>query len=100
MVHLLGSTIARTVKVSGDVIPLLAEVPDHNNDQYKRFWDLMDAGNQARSVSDDDSVLALGVATHIFALREKDDNGSPQPLTKTAFIVDSLKRPEEVENLG
>ena len=59
----------------------------------------MDAGNQARSVSDDDSVLALGVATHIFALREKDDKGSPQPLTKTAFIVDSLKRPEEVEKL-
>ena len=93
-----GYTV-QTIKVSGEVIPLLAEVPDYKNDEYHRIWNSMDAGNRARLLSGDDSVLALGVATHIFALREKDDKDLPQPLAKTAFIIDSLKRPEEVEKL-
>jgi cytidine deaminase len=85
------------VKVSNDVIPLLRPVTQEGNDEYKRISDLMDAGNQARNKADDDSVLALGVATRIFSHR-KDEPG-PSPLPKTAFIVDSLKRPEEVEKL-
>ena len=89
----------RVVKVSSEVIPLFNPIPDHNNDNYKKISDLMDAGNAARSSASDDSVLALGVATQIFALRTKDDTDVPQPFEKTAFIVDSLKRPEEVEKL-
>jgi len=89
----------RVVKVSSDVIPLFGPIPEHNNDNYEKIGDLMDAGNAARASASDDSVLALGVATQIFALRRKDDKDLPQPLEKTAFIVDSLKRAEEVERL-
>lgn len=89
----------RVVKVSRDVIPLFSEIPDHGNDNHKKISDLMDAGNEARKLTEDDSILALGVATQIFASRPKDENDSSLPLAKTAVIVDSLKRPEEVEKL-
>jgi cytidine deaminase len=109
------------VKVSRDVIPQLVDVPDCGNDKFRRISDLMDAGNACRALGDDncrpdDSVLAMGAATVISAKRnEIHRNGVPetetrkvemdvsrdhlQPLPKTAFIVDSLKRPEEVERL-
>ncbi|QDU98478.1 anti-phage dCTP deaminase [Lignipirellula cremea] len=107
------------VKVSADVIPLLCDVEDPGNDRFKRYSDLMDAGNRCREMGvnespADDAVLALGVATYIAARRsqlnrplvgEADDDakereeGKGEPLARTAFIIDSLKRPEEVEKL-
>lgn len=96
----------KVIKISQDVIPLLQSTPQQTNNQYKRISDLMDAGNAARrnAISGnlgegDDSVLALGVAARIFALRSKKDEAGPDPLPKTAFIIDSLKRPEEVQKL-
>jgi deoxycytidylate deaminase len=87
------------VKVSSDVIPLLCNTEDCGTDQYKRFSHLMDCGNDARAKAPgNDSVMALGVATHIYAKRMK-NFGDVQPFQKTAFIIDSLKRPEEVERL-
>ena len=97
--------VVQIIKVSRDVIPLLCAVPAPNNDQFKRISDLMNAGNRARQKGTsennegDDSILALGIATQIFARRDTGDNGVPQPLSKTAFIIDSLKRPEEVQKL-
>jgi cytidine deaminase len=43
--------------------------------------------------------LALGATTRISAKREKNEDESGQALCKTAVIIDSLKRPEEVETL-
>ncbi len=110
------------VKVSSHVIRQLVDVEDPGTSQYKRYSDLMDAGNKCREMGlskeesedaetyPDDAVLALGVATHIAARRtqinierrlaeQRDIDGEPEPLPKTAFIIDSLKRPEEVEKL-
>jgi deoxycytidylate deaminase len=87
----------RIVKISRDVIPLLQSVTQGINDNFKRISDLMDAGNAARAAADDDSVLALGVAAQIFS--QRGGQAEQAPMSKTAFIVDSLKRPEEVEKL-
>lgn len=87
------------VKVSSDIIPLFSVIPEHGNDNYKKISDLIDGGNNARERIGDDSILALGVAAQIFKFRSQDDNDIPPPLAKTAVIVDSLKRPEEVEKL-
>lgn len=89
----------RVVKVSEEVIKALHDVPDDGGDAYKRISDLMHAGNEVRRETGNHGVLALGVAAKIFDEREKNDNDYPQPLEKTAFIVDSLKRPEEVQYL-
>ena len=87
----------KVVKVSRDVIKTLRDVQEDGGDDYKRISDLMGAGNDIREIAGKKGVLALGVAAKILAEREKDDKGYPQPLEKTASIVDSLKRPEEVE---
>lgn len=95
----------QVVKVSSDVIPLLCVIPEYKGDNFVRISSLMNCGNKARATATktnpdgDDSVLALGVAARIFALRKKDQKGRSEPLPKTAFIVDSLKRPEEVAKL-
>jgi deoxycytidylate deaminase len=87
------------VKISKDVIPLLVEVPAHNNDHFARIGGLMDAGNEARAKANYDAILALGATTRIFAKREKNEDESGQALCKTAVIIDSLKRSEEVATL-
>jgi hypothetical protein len=61
----------KTIKISRDVIPLLGAVSDQLDKQFARSSSLMDAGNKARSQTNDDSILALGAAAHIFAQRPK-----------------------------
>ncbi len=87
------------IKISAKVIPLLCPVADCGNDQYQRISNHMDAGNKARADSKDDSILALGVAALIYANREKNSDNSTKESPKTAYIIDSLKRPEEVNRL-
>ena len=95
------------IKVSSDVIPNLQNVDTSGEAEYERIDRLMTAGNlarkaaSARSGNEDvgNAVLAYGAAAQIFAKRESDADGKYVPFTKTAFIIDSLKRPEEVETL-
>ncbi|BBO36457.1 anti-phage dCTP deaminase [Lacipirellula parvula] len=87
------------IRISTDVIPLLSpDLPSHES-SYQRIGCLMTAGNKARENAKDNSVLALGVASVIYAHREKNENGQSVPRPKTAYIVRSLKRPEEVDML-
>jgi cytidine deaminase len=87
------------IRISAAVIPLLCPVTDCGNDQYQRISKHMDAGNKARADSEDDSILALGAAALIYAMRGKNLDNSPKESPKTAYIIDSLKRPEEVNRL-
>ncbi|MFO0883589.1 MAG: cytidine deaminase [Pirellulales bacterium] len=97
-------------KISRDVIPRLVEVPFDAKESFERYSALMTAGNQCRAISGiealgDDSILALGASAHIAALRKNisdesdEDDGETSPPSKVAYIIDSLKRPEEVEKL-
>lgn len=86
------------VKISTDVIPLFGDVEYREQDESDRIEKLMDAGNHARELARDNSVLALGAASIIASRRESAIN-ERWPLLRTAFIIDSLKRPEEVERL-
>jgi deoxycytidylate deaminase len=88
---------AITVKISRDVIPLLCNVPAYGSDHHQRISSLMEAGDIAREQTGKDEILALGAATIIKALRGAPD--APVAMEKTAIIIDSLKRPEEVEHL-
>ena len=55
----------------------------------------MDAGDEVRKQSGDSGILALGVAAEIAALRSSPNT----PLQRRAFIVNSLKHPDEVLRL-
>lgn len=89
------------VKISRDVIPAIPElctVAPYGDDKYGRISNLMDAGNESRMNAKDDSILALGAAGCIYGIRTGEGDES-HALRKTAIIIDSLKRPEEVERL-
>jgi deoxycytidylate deaminase len=80
------------INVSKDVISKKYEIKYAN--EFERIKISMNMGNRARQESGDNSILALGVADEIMRRRNE---GSPQP--RTAYIINSLKHPKEVERL-
>ncbi len=95
--NLAGYEVQR-IKISEDVISLLEPTSYDPDDQFDRINKLMDAGNYARVKSGENHVLANGAATLIFRDRPKED-GKSVPNVRKAYIIDSLKRPEEVSQL-
>lgn len=90
---------AHQVRVSRDIIPQVIDMPSGDfPSEFARISSLMDAGNRAREETGDNSVLALGVAAKISADRPM-ENGGPRPFARRAYIVNSLKHPEEVARL-
>lgn len=88
---------SRQIHISKDIIPLLVELdkdPEKLN-ECDRINFLMTAGNEAREKSNDNSVLALGAAAKISEGRP-DDNPFRE---RHAYIINSLKHPEEVTRL-
>lgn len=84
------------IKISKDIICELIKVGDHDGDHFKRINDLMDAGNAARKVFDDNSVLAKGAAYLINVNREKGEHNQLKIKKRHAYIINSLKHPKEV----
>lgn len=85
---------AQEIRVSKDVIPHIIEVGEFDNsDECIRLNTMMDYGNKARKKSGDNGILALGAAAKIQSERPNQDS------KRRAYIVNSLKRPEEVEAL-
>jgi len=71
-----------------------SEFPDRDHPQY--FDKAMDAGNQLRKKLQDGSVLAkLAIAS----IRRRRDKAGPEDGRKVAYILNSLKRPEEIDCL-
>lgn len=104
------------VKITTEVIPLLTAIDTSGMNEYDRIDNLMTAGNEAREKSFKkallefhqeeqkakrygNAVLALGASVEVFKYRTQQGANDPMPLERTAFIIDSLKRPEEVEQL-
>lgn len=89
----------KTLSISREVIPSCTNVPDLSDaDEAKRIEALMDAGNRARREAEDNSVLALGAARELWSQREKDASGS-KPMPRRAWLVNSIKHPDEVIRL-
>ena len=63
------------------------------DDQYLRVTSFMDAGNELRRKTKDNSILAKLAAVRISRIRVE------KPGSKNIYIIDSLKHPEEVEEL-
>ena len=98
---------AENIKISKEIISKVVDVtgvPDEVG--YKRIDCLMTKGNMAREAASEKSsesyngnaVLAYGAAARIFSSRPRENN-KQVPYKRQAFIIDSLKRPEEVQAL-
>lgn len=87
------------ISVSKDIISLFDENDPLFENEYDRISHYMDKGNQIRNNSCDGSILMKGVSRLIYQKRKKDDNQKPTPRNRVAYIIKSIKHPEEVEYL-
>jgi deoxycytidylate deaminase len=87
---------SQVIKISEVIIPGLAgpeNVPV--NAGYKRSKKLIELGNQIRKESRNNAVLAIAAAAEIARLRPNPRG----PVQKVAYIISSLKLPDEVAEL-
>jgi hypothetical protein len=83
------------VHITEQVIPKFVRVPPTWPNEYQRYQGLMNAGNEARKDSGRSDILALGVGAVISATRDKEGDQA-KPTARRAYIVRSLKHPDEV----
>ncbi len=90
----------REIRVSQHVIgTLYSDIPPEFSSEFDRVSTYIDRGNQARKSSGDNSILALGICSEVFRERDHDEQENVKPRPRIAYIVDSLKHPEEVRRL-
>ncbi|WP_082081774.1 anti-phage dCTP deaminase [Methylocucumis oryzae] len=90
----------KTIRISSEVISPLCNKAINTREQYQRISQLMDCGNEIREKAQDKGILANGVSARIFQNRSEIPNVQErEPSPKTAFIINSLKTPEEVHRL-
>lgn len=90
----------REISISQDVISMLySDIPRTFPSEFERISTFIDRGNRARRSSGDNSILAMGACSEIFRERKRDEHGSIEPGQRIAYIVSSLKHPEEVRRL-
>jgi deoxycytidylate deaminase len=84
-----------TIRLTRDIIPAITQTNGSTGKpEFNRYWDMMNEGNNAREAFGSD-VLALGVASEIAKKRREFSGGQ----RKIAYIVRSLKHPDEVMRL-
>lgn len=85
------------IKVSEHILSkFVLNLPDFSGNEYERISFFMDKGNEIRKNTQDAAILMKGVAAFIFDNYRKNNEG-PQP--RNAYIIDSIKHPDEVEFL-
>jgi deoxycytidylate deaminase len=81
---------------------LLSEVspPESTCTRLGKIDHFMTAGNEYRNLSENNSALAYSAIAEISKIRcEKSEDNEAEPLANQAWIIRSLKNPEEVEAL-
>jgi deoxycytidylate deaminase len=82
-----------------DLIEDLTEIPPHDpTNKFERINALMTAGNTARKSTGKNAILALRVVYQIYGQRDTDEK-KVQPQPRQAYIINSLKHPDEVDAL-
>lgn len=85
------------VSVSKDIISQFEESTPTFESEFERVSHYMNLGNELRNQSDDASILMKGVSRFLYQKRQKDAKDNVIPRKRTAYIIKSLKHPEEVE---
>lgn len=85
------------IKLSDLIDPYLRGKSAKASNEYSRIKNLMESGTQLREKTGQSDIVArLGIA-RIRSIRLEKAGESNSPLPRTAYIVSSFKRPEEVE---
>lgn len=89
--------LTHSIRISHVVLPKLVDATSLPLDKYKRATLMMDIGNEARAKHADEGIAALGAIAEIHNSRKSEDGLFA--INRTAYIISSLKRPEEVAYL-
>ncbi|HIU64441.1 MAG TPA: cytidine deaminase [Candidatus Avacidaminococcus intestinavium] len=81
------------INIAQDVLVKLAPQQVKWQDEYERIKAQIALGNSVRAGKKDNSILMKGVLSKILAGRNEQ---APQPKARTAYIIKSLKHPEEI----
>lgn len=85
----------KKIKVSSEILSEFCNISDaRTRNEYERLTYYMDLGNEIRSKTGDYSVLMKGVVSKI--LLDRENIKIPSPRKRIAYIIDSIKHPEEV----
>jgi deoxycytidylate deaminase len=86
------------ISVSRDIISQFeVESPAEWNNEFDRISHYMDLGNRIRTKTRDNSILMKGVARQLYLKRPLDENQFVQPRKRVAYVIKSLKHPDEVD---
>lgn len=89
---------SQEIRVS-ELIETITSVPDHDSgDEFERASALMTAGDNARGRTGENAILALAVVAHIYGNRDEVEGGVGEK-PRHAYIINSLKHPDEVSAL-
>lgn len=89
--------VVEVIRVS-ELIGRITNVPVHDaTKQFDRISTLMTAGDEARQKTGENAILALVAAFQIYGTRMQETEGEPRP--RHAYIINSLKHPDEVNAL-
>ena len=83
-----------TIKISKELLEPLSQAPKDES-SFDRAKRLMDCGNELRRDSGEYGILAKGAISLIESMR----NPPESPSQSVAFIIDSIKNPEEIKVL-
>lgn len=85
------------IKVSKEILSkFVAELPYFSR-EYERISFFMDKGNEIRKNTQDGAILMKGVCAWIYNKYRLEHGDAPQ--SRRAYIIDSIKHPDEVEFL-
>lgn len=88
------------VRITQQVISALRSLPEEFPGAFERFSSLMDAGNEARKLSGDNSILAKGAISLINTWRRRQTpDGRFEHRPRVAHLISAVKHPKEVEQL-
>lgn len=85
------------IKVSKDILSEFVKSVPPFADEFERISFFMDRGNEIRKKTKDDAILMKGVSAYIYKKFRMEHGGSPKD--RTAYIIDSIKHPAEVDFL-
>jgi deoxycytidylate deaminase len=90
---------AEVFRISEQLRSLELGISFDGTSDFERMGALMDAGNEACKRAHDDRMLAVMAINDIASFRSEDEQKRPIARDRTAHLIRSLKRPEEVQLL-
>jgi len=85
------------INVSAEILTAFESITNSFDYEYDRIKHYMDLGNRIRKERKDATIIMKGVASHI--LSERNSVEDPSPRDKVAYIIKSIKHPQEAEYL-